>query len=86
MRFDHLRCAALLEGILAPTCASAPAAPRGPAWVAQRVAAWQPTAHERRWEGIGWAKDIRHALRLAQAHNRPVFLFTHDGRLGVGRC
>ena len=59
---------------------------RDPAWVAQRVAQWQPTKQERRWEEIGWAKDIRDALRLAKKHQRPVFLFTHDGRLGVGRC
>jgi len=26
------------------------------------------------------------ALRLARRNGRPVFLFTHDGRLGVGRC
>lgn len=59
---------------------------RDPAWVAERVAKWQPTERERRWEQIGWAKDIRDAERLAREHNRPVFLFTHDGRLSVGRC
>jgi hypothetical protein len=59
---------------------------RGPAWVQQRVRAWQPTARERRWEQIGWAKDLRGAQRLAREHGRPVFLFTHDGRLDVGRC
>jgi hypothetical protein len=57
-----------------------------PEWVAARVLAWQPTPDERRWERIGWAKDIRDALRLARRNGRPVFLFTHDGRLGVGRC
>jgi hypothetical protein len=57
-----------------------------PDQVAQRVQAWQPTASERRWEQIGWAKDIRDALRFARQTNRPVFLFTHDGRLSVGRC
>jgi hypothetical protein len=58
----------------------------GPAWVAQRVREWQPTARERRWEAIGWAKDLRDAQSRARAARRPVFLFTHDGRLGVGRC
>ena len=58
----------------------------GPGWVAQRVREWQPTARERRWEAIGWAKDLRDAQRLARAARRPVFLFTHDGRLGIGRC
>ena len=52
----------------------------------QRVEKWQPTAKERAFERIGWAKDIRDALRLAKANNRAVFLFTHDGHLGVGRC
>jgi hypothetical protein len=54
--------------------------------VARRVRAWQPTASERRWEQIGWARDIRDALRIAKRTDRPVFLFTHDGRLSVGRC
>jgi len=56
------------------------------AFVAKRVAEWRPTAVERRFDEIGWAKDIREAERLAKAHNRPVFLFTHDGRMAVGRC
>ncbi len=56
------------------------------AWVEQRVREWQPTATERRWENIGWAKDLRDARRLSRAHGRPVFLFTHDGRLNIGRC
>jgi hypothetical protein len=66
--------------------ASAPPAERGPEWVARRVREWQPTAQERAWEKIGWAKDLREAERLAREHRRPVFLFTHDGHLGVGRC
>lgn len=60
--------------------------PRDPAWVAKRVADWQPTERERRWEQIGWAKDLRDAERLSKQHNRPVFLYTHDGHLAVGRC
>jgi len=55
-------------------------------WVDQRVHQWQPTEKEKRWETIGWAKDIRDAIRLAREHRRPVFLFTLDGRMGVGRC
>ena len=54
--------------------------------VEKRIRAWQPTERERRWEQIGWAEDIRSALRLAREHKRPVFLFTHDGHLKVGRC
>ena len=60
--------------------------PLAPEEIDRRVKEWQPTSRERSFERIGWAKDIRDALRLARAHERPVFLFTHDGRLGIGRC
>ena len=59
---------------------------RDSAWVDKRVAELQPTADERKIDRIGWAADIRAALALGKAHNRPVFLFTHDGRMGTGRC
>jgi hypothetical protein len=55
-------------------------------WVQKRVQDWQPTAEDRRFDEIGWAKDIREAERLAKDNNRPVFLFTHDGHMAVGRC
>lgn len=45
----------------------------------QRVQAWQPTKAERRFDDIGWAMDIRDALRLAKEHHRPIFLFTYSG-------
>jgi hypothetical protein len=51
-----------------------------------RVKEWQPTADERRFDEIGWAADLRTALRLAREHQRPVFLFTMDGRINTGRC
>jgi hypothetical protein len=55
--------------------------------VDQRIRDWQPTAAERRFDAIGWAKDIRDALRLARMHSRPVFLFTYDGAsLATYRC
>jgi hypothetical protein len=50
-----------------------------------RIAAWQPSPAERRFDEVGWSTDIRAALALAKEHQRPVFLFTHDGRMGVGR-
>ena len=65
--------------------AAAPSA-RDAAWVDARVQEWQPTAREKRWEDIGWAGDLQNALALGRKHNRPIFLFTHDGRLNVGRC
>jgi hypothetical protein len=54
--------------------------------VRQRVAELQPKPDEKRFDEIGWAKDIREARRLAAQHHRPVFLFTHDGRMNIGRC
>jgi hypothetical protein len=76
---------ALLIGTAIGTCrAEAPG--HDAAWVDERVRAWQPTAAERRFDDIGWAKDIRVAEELARKHRRPVFLFTHDGHIQTGRC
>ena len=60
--------------------------PNDLAWVEQRVRELQPTAKEKRFDDIGWAADIRDAKSLAAKHARPVFLFTHDGRINIGRC
>ena len=57
-----------------------------PDWVNKRVWEWKPSSAERSLDKIGWAHDIRTAQRLAKKHGRPVFLFTHDGRMGIGRC
>lgn len=54
--------------------------------VERRVRQWQPTADERRFDEIGWAGGVGEAIRLAKTHGRPVFLFTHDGHMNVGRC
>ena len=56
------------------------------AWVDAKVQACQPTAEERRFDEIGWLTDIRSAEALAKEHARPIFLFTHDGHMAVGRC
>ena len=64
----------------------APAGSLSPDEIEQRVALSAPAAGERRLDEIGWAKDIREALRLAKENHRPVFLFTHDGRMAAGRC
>ena len=55
-------------------------------WLQKRVHDLQPSAKEKRFDEIGWAVDIRDAQRLAKQHQRPVFLFTHDGRINIGRC
>lgn len=65
---------------------SALAAENDPVWVQQHVSELQPKASEKRFDEIGWAEDIRDAIRLAKQHQRPVFLFTHDGRMNIGRC
>ena len=54
--------------------------------IEKRVALSAPVEGERRLDEIGWAPDIRTALKLAKESHRPVFLFTHDGRMSVGRC
>ena len=56
------------------------------AWVQARVEKIGVKPEERALDQIGWAKDIREAKRLAKETGRPVFLFTHDGRLNIGRC
>ena len=55
-------------------------------WVQARVQDIEVKKEDRRLDEIGWAKDIREAERLAKENRRPVFLFTHDGRLNIGRC
>jgi hypothetical protein len=54
--------------------------------IEKRIDELQPAAAEKRFDEIGWAKDIRHARQWARQLNRPVFLFTHDGRMNIGRC
>ncbi len=55
-------------------------------WTDKRVKEWEPKAAERRFDEIGWAKDIRTARQLAERSQRPVFIFTMDGRINIGRC
>lgn len=55
-------------------------------FVDQRVKEWQPTTEERRFDEIGWCTSLLQAKELAKEHSRPIFLFTHDGKMQVGRC
>jgi RNA polymerase sigma factor (sigma-70 family) len=50
------------------------------------IDAFQPTPAERKIDRIGWARDLPDAERLARAHGRPVFLFSHGGSIATGRC
>jgi len=51
----------------------------------QWIQAWQPTEMDRKFEEIGWAKDIPTAIKLGKQHGRPVFVFTHKGQVNLGR-
>jgi hypothetical protein len=53
--------------------------------IEQWIKDWQPTAEDRHFEQIGWAKDIPEAIRLSKQHARPIFVFTHKGRMNLGR-
>jgi hypothetical protein len=60
---------------------------RDESWVANRVAAWQPTAEESAFDRIKWVNDLRAAERISRSHKRPMFLFTYDGTSLSGyRC
>lgn len=54
--------------------------------VEDRLAAWWLKPNERHFDLIGWAADVRSARKLAEESDRPVFLFTMDGRVNTGRC
>ena len=54
--------------------------------IKEKAEACQATPDERKFDQIGWATRILDAEKLAREHNRPVFLFTHDGRINTGRC
>jgi hypothetical protein len=76
-----------LEGAVPKVLVTRPSrAEEEPAWVSRRVKELQPTEAERRIDQVGWATSLFEAEKLARQHNRPVFLFTHDGRMGNGRC
>jgi hypothetical protein len=77
----------LLCGATAPGDDSTPLADQNVKSVVDRRAnEWQPTAEERRFDDIGWCTSLLQAEALALKHGRPIFLFTHDGRMQVGRC
>jgi len=57
-----------------------------PAWVDQRIKDLQPMPQERKFDRIGWSRTVLGAEKLAKEYGRPIFLFTHDGRINTGRC
>jgi hypothetical protein len=57
-----------------------------PNWLDEHIAAFLPTAAEKHFDQIGRSTQILVAEALAKQHQRRVFLFTHKGRMAVGRC
>ncbi len=55
-------------------------------WVEETVEERQAAPEDKRFDEIGWVTDIREAIKLGKEHNRPIFLFTGDGRINTGRC
>jgi len=86
MHFLAMRSLLSFATVLLLLSAASGGAELSPAEIEKRVSLSAPAAGERRMDEIGWARDIRDALRLAKEHHRPVFLFTHDGRMAAGRC
>ena len=80
--------ALIFGGLALPGCATGGGVSDGGVvrWVDKTVAERQPTADDKRFDEIGWVTDIRTAVRLGKEHNRPIFLYTGDGRINTGRC
>jgi hypothetical protein len=83
----------VLSGLLLGVVATAGCATAGTisdakvqTWVEKTVAERQPTAEDKRFDEIGWVTDIGTAIRLGKENNRPIFLYTGDGRINTGRC
>jgi hypothetical protein len=60
--------------------------PNDLSWVEKRAAEWAPRPSERKFDQIAWVTEARTAVELGKKHNRPLFIFTHDGRMARGRC
>jgi hypothetical protein len=54
--------------------------------VEKKVREIQPSRAEKRFDEIGWAPSILAARELSKKSNRPMFLFTYNGKLETGRC
>ena len=54
--------------------------------VEDQVRKVQPTRAEERFDEIGWASSILAAEQVAAKVNRPIFLFTYNGKIDTGRC
>jgi hypothetical protein len=90
--FTCVMLAIVLAGGLSTACATGPGSSAQISdanvigWVGKALAERRVTAADRRFDQIGWAQDIRAAIKLGREHNRPILLFTGDGRMNTGRC
>jgi hypothetical protein len=82
----------LLSGLASGACATEPLGRSGISdakvvrWVEETVAERQPAAADKHFDEIAWVTDIRTAIQLGKEYNRPIFLYTGDGRINTGRC
>jgi ABC-type branched-subunit amino acid transport system substrate-binding protein len=54
--------------------------------VQKKIRNLQPSRAEKRFDEIGWAPSILEAEKIAKKLNRPVYLFTYNGKIETGRC
>jgi len=77
----------LLTGVVATSCSLGTISDaRVVRWVEETVAERQPPAEDKRLDEIAWVTDIRTAIALGKEYNRPIVLYTGDGRINTGRC
>ncbi len=78
----------LIGSLIATGCATGGTMSDGKVvrWVEKTVVERQATPEDKRFDEIGWVTDIRTAINLGKEHNRPIFLYTGDGRINTGRC
>ena len=76
-----------LAGVVASSCSLGTISDgRVVRWVDKTVAERQAPPEDKRFDEIGWVTDIRTAIALGKEYNRPIFLYTGDGRINTGRC
>ena len=77
----------LLGGVVATSCSLGTISDaRVVRWVEKTVDERQPPAEDKRFDEIAWVTDIRTAIALGKEYNRPIVLYTGDGRINTGRC
>jgi hypothetical protein len=77
----------LLTGVVATSCSLGTISDaRVVRWVEKTVDERQPPAEDKRFDEIAWVTDIRTAIALGKEYNRPIVLYTGDGRINTGRC